>query len=119
MREDMSDALDRIAPEDRKGNLYRHSAEGLDDMPVSEFFFLFVFYCFSLFWSSTLVYLGSSLFAMRGNVVWLKANEYGWVTGAYQVRTDRRERDGTDQQRETGDGDMAGDLVFGVQGEQA
>ena len=37
VREDMSDALDRIAPEDRKGNLYRHSAEGLDDMPVSLF----------------------------------------------------------------------------------
>lgn len=34
VREDMSDALDRIAPEDRKGELYRHSAEGLDDMPV-------------------------------------------------------------------------------------
>lgn len=34
VRDDMSDALDRIAPEDRKGNLYRHSAEGLDDMPV-------------------------------------------------------------------------------------
>lgn len=34
VREDMSDALDRLAPEDRKGNLYRHSAEGLDDMPV-------------------------------------------------------------------------------------
>jgi len=30
----MSDALDRIAPEDRKGTLYRHSAEGLDDMPA-------------------------------------------------------------------------------------
>lgn len=37
VREDMSDALDRIAPEDRKGDLYRHSAEGLDDMPVSHF----------------------------------------------------------------------------------
>ncbi|KAI9841131.1 MAG: hypothetical protein M1837_000975 [Sclerophora amabilis] len=34
VREDMSDALDRIAPEDRKGNLYRHAAEGLDDMPA-------------------------------------------------------------------------------------
>ena len=34
VREDMSDALDRLAPEDKKGNLYRHSAEGLDDMPV-------------------------------------------------------------------------------------
>ena len=31
---DMSDALDRIAPEDRKGNLYRHADEGLDDMPA-------------------------------------------------------------------------------------
>jgi secondary thiamine-phosphate synthase enzyme len=35
VREDMSDALDRIAPEDKKGNLYRHNAEGPDDMPVS------------------------------------------------------------------------------------
>lgn len=34
MRADMSDALDRIAPYDKKGNLYRHSAEGEDDMPV-------------------------------------------------------------------------------------
>lgn len=30
----MSDALDRIAPEDRKGTLYRHADEGLDDMPA-------------------------------------------------------------------------------------
>ncbi|TKA29476.1 hypothetical protein B0A50_03489 [Salinomyces thailandicus] len=34
VREDMTDALDRVAPEDRKGTLYRHSAEGLDDMPA-------------------------------------------------------------------------------------
>jgi len=34
VRKDMSDALDRIAPEDRRGDVYRHSAEGLDDMPV-------------------------------------------------------------------------------------
>jgi secondary thiamine-phosphate synthase enzyme len=38
VREDMSDALDRLAPEDKKGNLYRHSAEGLDDMPVGDLF---------------------------------------------------------------------------------
>ena len=38
VRADMSDALDRIAPEDRKGELYRHSAEGLDDMPVCTLF---------------------------------------------------------------------------------
>jgi thiamine phosphate synthase YjbQ (UPF0047 family) len=35
VRADMSDAIDRIVPEDRKGNLYRHSCEGPDDMPVS------------------------------------------------------------------------------------
>lgn len=34
VRADMSDALDRIAPMDKKGELYRHSAEGDDDMPV-------------------------------------------------------------------------------------
>jgi len=34
VRLDMSDALDRLAPEDRKGELYRHDAEGLDDMPA-------------------------------------------------------------------------------------
>ena len=37
VRADMSDALDRIAPEDKKGEgLYRHDAEGTDDMPVSK-----------------------------------------------------------------------------------
>lgn len=34
VRVDMSNALDRIVPEDKKGNLYRHSCEGPDDMPV-------------------------------------------------------------------------------------
>lgn len=34
VRADMSDALDRIVPEDRKGGLYRHDAEGSDDMPA-------------------------------------------------------------------------------------
>ena len=34
VREDMSDALDRLAPEDKKGTLYRHAAEGPDDMPA-------------------------------------------------------------------------------------
>ncbi|MCJ1403749.1 hypothetical protein MMC11_006972, partial [Xylographa trunciseda] len=34
VRADMSDALDRIVPEDKKGKgLYRHDAEGSDDMP--------------------------------------------------------------------------------------
>ena len=34
MRADMSDALDRIVPEDKRGGMYRHDAEGADDMPV-------------------------------------------------------------------------------------
>jgi secondary thiamine-phosphate synthase enzyme len=34
VRADMSDALDRLAPEDKKGELYRHADEGLDDMPA-------------------------------------------------------------------------------------
>ncbi|KAK5111348.1 hypothetical protein LTR62_005188 [Meristemomyces frigidus] len=36
VRADMSDALDRLVPEDTsaKGDLYRHSAEGADDMPA-------------------------------------------------------------------------------------
>ena len=34
MRADASDALDRLAPQDKKGELYRHSAEGPDDMPA-------------------------------------------------------------------------------------
>jgi len=42
VRADMSDALDRIAPEDRKGDLYRHAAEGRDDMPVSGMWMLVV-----------------------------------------------------------------------------
>jgi secondary thiamine-phosphate synthase enzyme len=37
VRADMSDALDRIVPEDRKGDMYRHSCEGSDDMPVCYF----------------------------------------------------------------------------------
>jgi len=36
VRADMSDALDRLVPEDRGGKkgVYRHSAEGSDDMPA-------------------------------------------------------------------------------------
>lgn len=41
VREDMSDALDRIAPEEGPQGeaLYRHDAEGPDDMPVRREFF--------------------------------------------------------------------------------
>jgi hypothetical protein len=45
----MSDALDRIAPEDKKGNLYRHSAEGLDDMPVRFFWGILSHHSLSFF----------------------------------------------------------------------
>ncbi|KAI0025030.1 UPF0047 domain protein [Xylariomycetidae sp. FL0641] len=34
VRSDMTRALDRVAPEDHKGDLYEHSAEGPDDMPA-------------------------------------------------------------------------------------
>ena len=34
VRADMSDTLDRIVPYDTRGTLYRHDAEGEDDMPV-------------------------------------------------------------------------------------
>jgi len=34
VRTDMSNALDRLAPEDPQGKLYIHADEGLDDMPA-------------------------------------------------------------------------------------
>lgn len=74
VRADMSDALDRLAPEDRKGNLYRHAAEGEDDMPVFFFFFsisLSPLFPFSLFLSVSL-----SVFRPRGLFLrgWLLPN---------------------------------------------
>ena len=42
VRADMSDSLDRIVPEDVGGKgLYRHAAEGSDDMPVGFWFSYF------------------------------------------------------------------------------
>ena len=84
VREDMSDALDRIAPEDRKGNLYRHSAEGLDDMPVSAIV--------PTVWIWMLVLMRS-------------------FAGTYQVRTRWRERHDSDLEWKTGYGHMAGYMV--------
>jgi hypothetical protein len=85
VRADMSDALDRIVPEDKKRQgLYRHDAEGSDDMPVR-------------------------LVMTRGlGVELMKA------TGTCQVRIDRRERYDSDYEWKIGDGDMAGYLVSGV-----
>ena len=44
VRKDMSDSLDKIVVEDKAGKgIYRHDAEGSDDMPVCCcFFFLFL-----------------------------------------------------------------------------
>ena len=47
VRADMSDALDRIVPEDDK--LYRHDAEGRDDMPVRTVYKTPLFYPFMVF----------------------------------------------------------------------
>lgn len=43
VRADMSDAMDRIVVEDKNGaaGLYRHDAEGSDDMPVGFSLFFF------------------------------------------------------------------------------
>lgn len=57
VRADMSDALDRIAPYDRKGNLYRHSAEGEDDMPVSSESCFFLSCLSGVLWTNAARYL--------------------------------------------------------------
>ena len=88
VRADMSDALDRIAPEDRKGTLYRHSAEGLDDMPVS-----------------------------RGVYDWWRTRQGADdcdVTGSYQVGPHRSVRHGPCHEWALGDGNLAGHMAVGV-----
>ncbi|KAH0547818.1 hypothetical protein FGG08_000075 [Glutinoglossum americanum] len=100
VRADMSDALDRIAPEDRKGNLYRHSAEGLDDMPVR--------------YISTLFYSPHSTQAESFRPPARMPTTNGREIGAYQIRAHRRLGHHPDQRREASDGHMARDLVPGV-----
>lgn len=56
VRADMSDALDRIAPSDPKGKLYRHSAEGDDDMPVC----IWLWFLISILRPATYHFLGFS-----------------------------------------------------------
>ena len=87
VRADMSDALDRIAPEDKKGGLYRHAAEGRDDMPVS------LDACICVLGALGLIDL---------------------AIGSYQVCSDWGECDGAYQQWETGDWYVAGHLVSGI-----
>lgn len=89
VRDDMSDALDRIVPADRKGTLYRHSAEGEDDMPVC-FFFPYIF-----------VESNSRFYSNR-------------VLGTCQVSPHWRFGYYSHLQRSAGYRYLAGDLVFGV-----
>lgn len=93
VRADMSDALDRIAPEDRKGNLYRHSAEGPDDMPVS-------------------------FDQLSQNVQRLSSNSTP-SAGTHQVSPDRSIGQHTHQGWQTGDRHLAGYMVSRVQDVQA
>jgi secondary thiamine-phosphate synthase enzyme len=92
VRADMSDALDRIVPEDkgsRKG-LYRHDAEGSDDMPVS-----------------------NQVMRRQGNGL------MGGSVGTCQVSTGWRERYDSDYEWTAEYRNVAGYLVFGVQRLQA
>lgn len=74
VRSDMSDALDRVAPEDRKGTgLYRHDAEGADDMPVS-----------------------TAVSSIGGLVERQKADEW-WMPGTHQEQSNWRIGYGADQ----------------------
>jgi thiamine phosphate synthase YjbQ (UPF0047 family) len=86
VRADMSDALDRIAPADRKGTLYRHSAEGEDDMPVG-------------FWSSS--DKSSMAHCFCGS-------------GSYQILPRRSLGQYPHQQRPLGHRHLAGYLAIGV-----
>lgn len=70
VRADMSDALDRIAPEDdgsKSGSgskgLYRHSAEGRDDMPVWSLFFVSLCNSSPLFFSISCLLSPGRLFS--------------------------------------------------------
>lgn len=90
VRADMSDALDRVAPADKKGTLYRHSAEGEDDMPVR---FL------------------SCLAQENRRRVGESAN---FLSGSHQVFPRRYLGEHPHFQWPSGDGHLAGHLVLGV-----
>jgi secondary thiamine-phosphate synthase enzyme len=98
VRADMSDALDRIVPTDRKGNLYRHSAEGEDDMPVC-----------------------SLSFFVRCLRIALREWRMGLTSGAgsYQVRSCGGVGQYSHHEWAVGHWYVAGDLVFGVSDESA
>lgn len=111
VREDMSDALDRIAPEDRKGNLYRHSAEGEDDMPVCINFAAFSYTGLHYYYCYSPLYLNRCQIGSIDSVLILY-----WDAGTHQIRTHWGFSEYPDFERAIGNGDVAGDLVFGVPG---
>lgn len=83
----MSDALERIVPFDKKGELYRHSAEGLDDMPV----------CIDLTRQTT---------EYRATIL--------IHAGSYQILLNRFKRYHSHIRRQIGDRHMARNLVLGI-----
>jgi secondary thiamine-phosphate synthase enzyme len=107
VRYDMSDALDRIVPEDsEETGLYRHDAEGADDMPVSQWTFIAtILNVVELLRRAVVLYWWNySLFAHARSrlIVW---------AGAHQKRSDWYEPDDSNLRWKAGHGNMAGHLV--------
>ena len=77
--------------------IYRHDAEGSDDMPVMS--------------SHSFIHPFKKLYSRRIQGL---IRTWRGGTGTYQIITDRGERQYSDFEWEVGDGDVAGDMVFGV-----
>lgn len=127
VREDMSDALDRIAPEDRKGSLYRHSAVG-SGLVFGVVLRLGMWCVVSGIWAVMCrlwrIQISGSCGLVSRTQIAIPRTCANTPTGrtrrharAHQISTYRRERNSTDQRRKTRDWYMAGDLVSGVPGE--
>lgn len=87
VRADMSDALERIVPEDKGGKgLYRHDAEGRDDMPVCAVF------C-----------VGCVSKALREGV-WAIGDVGGWAMGMREGRRCEEDHTRLEEKDEVGEG---------------
>jgi hypothetical protein len=114
VRADMSDALDRIAPSDRKGNLYRHSAEGDDDMPVCSVLahIQVILGNLRVFWGDwdwlylSFLYFHAICLFLYGQMLTL--------LGSYQICAHWSLREHSYFERSIGNGYMAGYLVPGI-----
>lgn len=115
VRTDMSDALDRIAPYDKKGNLYRHSAEGEDDMPVCliPFHSLYAFQS-SLFQSLLFFFSFILPSSLSLSFPLFRAGVLLTSPGSYQIRSRGRLGEHPHLQWPFGDRHLAGYLVSGV-----